>query len=88
MPDREVFLQFRQSTEPPEMWENAVICRDWRLVGNGEELCYIPADPGQRNNVADQYPDMHRRLRIAHEEFWAEVEPLLEPGLPDLARGR
>lgn len=76
MPDREVFLQFRQSTEPPDMWENAVICRDWRLIG-GEELYYLPADPGQRNDVSAQYPDMVRRLRIAHEEFWAEVEPLL-----------
>jgi len=56
------------------MWENVVICSDWRLV-NGDELYYIPADPGQRNNVAEQYPDMVRRLRIAHEECWAvEVE--------------
>lgn len=81
MPDREIFLQFRQNTEPPNMWDNAVMCRDWRLI-NGEELYYMPADPGQRNNVAEQYPDMVRRLRIAHEEFWAEVEPLFRQPCP------
>ena len=74
MPEREITLQFRQNTEPPKMWENGVMCRDWRLI-NGEELYYMPADPGQRNDVSEQYPDMVRRLRIAHEEFWAEIEP-------------
>ncbi|MFO8081365.1 MAG: arylsulfatase [Armatimonadota bacterium] len=81
MPDREVFLQFRQSTEPPEMWDNGVMCRDWRLIG-GKELYYMPADPGQKNDVSEQYPDMVRRLRIAHEEFWAEIEGLLEQPCP------
>ncbi len=81
MPDREIFLQYHQSTEPPNMWENAVICRDWRLV-NGDELYYMPADPGQQNDVAEHYPDMVRRLRIAHEEFWAEVEPTFAQPCP------
>lgn len=75
LPRREIVAQFRQSTEPPRQWENAVLCQDWRLVG-GEELYYLPADPGQRHDVAALYPDMLRRLRRAHEEFWAEVEPL------------
>ncbi len=81
LPRREVFLQYRQSTEPPHMWENAVMTRDWRLVG-GEELYYMPADPGQANDVAEHYPDMVRRLRIAHEEFWAEIEPLFSQPCP------
>jgi hypothetical protein len=81
MPDREVFLQFRQSTEPPEKWDNGVMCPDWRLIG-GEELYYMPADPGQKNDVAEQYPDMVRRLRLAHEEFWAEIEGLFDQPCP------
>ena len=81
LPRREIVQQFRQSTEPPRQWENAVICQDWRLVG-GEELYYLPADPGQRNDVAEYYPDMVRQLRMAHEEFWAEIEPLFDEVCP------
>jgi len=81
LPDREVFLQYRQSTEPPRMWENGVMTRDWRLIG-GEELYYLPADPGQRNDVSEHYPGMVRRLRMAHEEFWAGIEPLLDEVCP------
>ncbi len=81
LPHREIFLQYRQNTEPPHMWENGVMCQHWRLIG-GEELYYLPADPGQRNDISEQYPDMVRRLRIAHEEFWAEIEPLLSQFCP------
>ncbi|HCU34781.1 MAG TPA: Cerebroside-sulfatase [Armatimonadetes bacterium] len=81
LPDREVFLQYRQNTDPPRMWENAVMTRDWRLVG-GEELYHVSSDPGQVSDVAARYPDIARRLRIAHERWWAEVEPLLEQYCP------
>jgi len=81
LPDREVFLQYRQNTEPPDMWTNGVMTRDWRLI-NGEELYYMPADPGQCNNLADRYPDMLRRLRLAHERWWDEVSPGLEEYCP------
>jgi hypothetical protein len=32
--------------------------------------------------VSEQYPDMVRRLRLAHEEFWAEIEDLFEQPCP------
>ncbi len=81
LPDREIFLQYRQSTEPPHMWENAVMTHDWRLVG-GEELYHIPSDPGQATDLSEHYPDVVRRLRLAHEERWGEVRPLLEEYCP------
>jgi hypothetical protein len=81
LPDREIFLQYRQNTNPPHMWENAVMTRDWRLVGGGE-LYYMPADPGQVNDVSEHYPDIVRRLRMAHEERWEEVRPLLDEYCP------
>lgn len=74
LPDRLHYVQYRQNTEPPEMWTNAVISRQWRLVG-GAELYDIQADPGQRSDVAAQHPDVVARMRTAHEAWWEEIEP-------------
>ncbi len=48
LPDRVHFLQYRQNTNPPEKWTNAVITQQWRLLG-GKELYDIKADPEQRD---------------------------------------
>ncbi|HUT93120.1 MAG TPA: arylsulfatase [Thermoguttaceae bacterium] len=74
VPDRQVFVQFRQSPDPPEKWKAAVLSERWRLIG-GEELYDIDADPGQKSNVADRHPEVVRRLREAYESWWAEVSP-------------
>ncbi|MFP4028964.1 MAG: arylsulfatase [Candidatus Brocadiia bacterium] len=81
LPDREIFVQYRQYTEPPEKWTNAVMTRDWRLVG-GEELYNIKNDPAQEEDVSEQHPDVVDRLRAAHEGWWDTVSPLLEQYCP------
>ena len=81
LPDREIFLQYRQSTDPPEKWSNAVATRQWRLV-NGEELYDIKADPGQERDVADRHPEVVQRLRAAHERWWEEISPLFDRFCP------
>ena len=75
--DRIHFLQNHQSTDPPDKWNNAVMTRQWRLVG-GEELYDMRADPGQRREVAHRYPEVVARLRDAHEAWWAEIQPALQ----------
>ncbi len=74
LPDRTHFLQYRQSSTPPEKWTNAVLTRQWRLI-HGKELYDIKADPGQRQDVADQHPEVVTKLRAAHEAWWDEIEP-------------
>ena len=81
LPDRTVFAQFRQNTEPPEKWRNVVMTRQWRLV-HGTELYDIKADPGQQNDVADRRPEVVARLREAHEEWWREIRPRLDQYCP------
>jgi arylsulfatase A-like enzyme len=73
--DRVTFVQYRQNTEPPDKWENAVMTRQWRLV-RGAELYDIKADPQQRSDVAADHPEVVARLRAAHEEWWEEISPL------------
>ena len=79
--DRIEFIQYRQSTNPPEKWSNAVMTRQWRLIG-GRELYDIKADPGQRHDVVDHHPDVVARLRTAHEQWWTEIEPGLHKYCP------
>ena len=81
LPDRIQFLQYRQNTNPPEKWTNAVITKQWRLIG-GKELYDIKADPEQKNNIAEQHPDIVAKLRAAHETWWDEVSPLLDQYCP------
>jgi len=79
--DRVHFLQYRQDTAPPEKWTNAVMTRRWRLV-RGRELYDIKADPGQRKDVAADYPGEVERLRAAHDAWWDEISPGLEAYCP------
>jgi arylsulfatase A-like enzyme len=81
LPDRIQFLQFRQDTEPPKKWENAVITRQWRLI-DGEELYDIKADPGQKSDVAAAHPEVVARLREAHETWWDEISPGIDRYCP------
>ena len=72
LPDREIFVQFRQSTEPPQRGNATVMTERWRLVGD-QELFDIDADPGQRQDVASRHPAVVERLRQAYESWWADV---------------
>ena len=74
MPDRTSVIQYRQNTQPPEKWDNAVVTERWRLIG-GNELYDIKADPGQREDVSSKHPEVVARLRAEHEQWWAEVSP-------------
>ena len=79
--DRVHFLQYRQSTEPPEKWTSAVMTRRWRLIG-GQELYDMASDPGQRHDVAKAHPDVVAKLRDAFEAWWAEIGPRLDDYCP------
>lgn len=69
LPNRPVFLQYRQNTQPPEKWDNAVITKDWRLI-KGRELYNIKDDQGQEVDVSDKYPEVVEMLRTEHETWW------------------
>ena len=50
----------------------AVMTDRWRLV-NGHELYDIEQDPGQRRDVAREYPEVVQRLQAEYETWWASV---------------
>lgn len=74
---RFVVLQNSQTPEPPEKWHCAVLRGKWRLI-YGKELYDLDADPEQRNDLAEQHPDIVAELRAVHEGYWEDVSSDLE----------
>ncbi len=66
---------------PPQPFEYSVVMdHRWRLVNSdGQRLFDIQADPAQRDNVADEHPEVVDRLRTAYQTFWEKVSPRLTP---------
>jgi arylsulfatase len=54
----------------------AVRSERFRFVNN-RELFDMEADPGQKNNVIDKFPEVVQKMREAYDVWWEEVLPLL-----------
>ena len=48
----------------------------FRMVNN-ELLFDMEADPGQKNNVIDQHPQVVQQMRQAWEQWWEQTRPML-----------
>ena len=55
----------------------AVRSQRFRLVNN-VELYDIQADPGEKTNVIDRYPETVRDMRLAYDRWWESTLPFLE----------
>ena len=68
-----VLITDSQRVEDPVKWRKSAVMTDrWRLI-NGRELYDMPADPGQKTDVADKHPEVVARLRKAYDAWWADV---------------
>ena len=66
-------LVHSQRIEHPQKWRKSTVMTErWRLV-NGKELHDIKADPGQKNNIANEHPKVVEKLGKAYEEWWADL---------------
>ncbi|MCD6304363.1 MAG: arylsulfatase [Planctomycetes bacterium] len=72
--DRILFVHSQRIAHPQKWRKTAVMTDRWRLV-NGKELYDIRRDPGQRNNVAGEHPDVVRRLSKAYDAWWESLKP-------------
>lgn len=67
-----------QRNQWPEKGRNScVMSTDWRLI-DGTELYNVVDDPGQRKDVAKEYPVIVSEMRQFYDQWWASVEPDME----------
>ena len=70
--DRMCVIQYNISGEK---WDPAVVLwRKWRLT-NGEELFNITNDPGQKNNVIAEFPEIARKMITHYDDWYKKVKP-------------
>lgn len=71
-PARTLFVHSQRIDHPVEWRKCAVMTDRWRLI-NGQELYDMTADPGQKRDVAGEYPDVAAELRTAYQRWYADV---------------
>jgi arylsulfatase A-like enzyme len=74
VPERTLFVE-RQRTFEPKKWSGAVgMTSRWRLVDD-KELYDIKQDPGQKNNLISEHPEVVEKIRADFESYWKKVTP-------------
>lgn len=71
-PERIIFTDTQREEHLVKWKQFAAMTDRWRLVGK-DELYDISIDPGQKNNVAGENPDVVNKLTAAYEKWWNDV---------------
>ena len=72
--DRLILMHVQNVKEVPVKGMNSVLATEkWRFI-NGKELYDIKADPGQKNNIASQHPDVVADLSKKYDAYWDELK--------------
>ncbi len=74
--ERTLFVHNQRVDFPEKYKEYQVLTERWRLVKRtSDELFDIQTDPGQKNDIADQHPEVVAALRQEYEAWWEDVSP-------------
>lgn len=65
---------------------SCVMDGQWRLVG-GSQLYNVAEDPGQENNLADQYPERVTEMNAFYESWWEDMIKETRFSVIDLGSG-
>jgi len=76
LPDSERMLVVQYGVSPVH-GDAAVLWKKWRLI-KGKELYRIDKDPGQKDNIASDYPAIINRMRQHYERWWADAQPAMD----------
>jgi len=72
--DRTLFVHNQRVEYPVKDKEYQVLTEKWRLVKREKDELYdIKNDPGQRNNLAGQYPQVVKELYGKYEKWWDDT---------------
>jgi len=76
IPERTLFAHVQRSFLPPKWTRSAAMTERWRLI-DGKDLYDIVSDPGQQKNIAEDHPNVVKRLRGDYEQWWTSLAPAL-----------
>lgn len=69
--DRVIFLDRQRRHYPRKGLSYCMMANQWRLI-DGKELYDIKNDPGQKDNVYNDYPKVVSSLKKEYESYWNE----------------
>ena len=73
-PKRFVISDSQRVRDPIKWRGSSVMTGKYRLV-NRKELYDVSKDPGQRNNIAENHPEIVAEMREFYDGWWAELKP-------------
>lgn len=73
-PDRFLVTDSQRVRDPIKWKSSSVMSEEFRLI-NGKELYHIDKDPGQKEDVAKEFPEQVAKMRAFYESWWKELEP-------------
>ncbi len=72
-PENRMVVTDKQRVPWPVKGKNSSVMQGtWRLV-NGKELYDVSIDPGQENNLTDQYPERVKEMNEFYDAWWTSV---------------
>jgi len=80
-PKRTIFLHNQRVLDPVKWKDTSVMTDQWRLLDN-KELYDMAKDPGQQNNIIDQYPDVTEKLRNVYNLWWDDISTRFNENTP------
>lgn len=72
-PERTLVVDNQRVTYPVKWRRASVMTDQWRLV-NGQELYNIKKDPGQKENIARNHPDVVEKLSKSYDRWWESLQ--------------
>ncbi|MEE2888360.1 MAG: arylsulfatase [Planctomycetota bacterium] len=77
MPNRTLFVH-SQRIPDPQMWRKcSVMTERWRLV-NGKQLFDIQSDPGQRQEISAEHPQVVQVLTGEYQAWWKSLSTVFD----------
>ena len=72
-PERTIITHYQRVEFAQKDKEYQVMTEKWRLVKRDKDELYdIVSDPGQHHDIADQHPDVVKKLYQEYEKWWEE----------------
>lgn len=75
--DRMLVVDTQRNQLPVKGRNSCVMMANWRLI-DGKELYDLSEDLGQKNNIAEQHPEMVLKMNTFYDDWWTSLQPDIE----------